>query len=89
MQKATAIVHAAPALGARFTEYTAEFEAGGSLEPASAQRFVYVLDGELQIDGALLASGGYAYFPPRHAASPRQIPREPRLSRSRISSCPA
>jgi len=68
MQKATAIVHAAPALGARFTEYTAEFEAGGSLEPASAQRFVYVLDGELQIDSALLASGGYAYFPPRHAA---------------------
>ena len=31
MRKATAVVHIAPASGARFTEYTAEFEAGGVL----------------------------------------------------------
>jgi (S)-ureidoglycine aminohydrolase len=69
MDKATAIVHAAPALGARFTQYTAEFEVGGSLAPASLQRFLYVLEGELQIDGAVLTSGGYAYYPPGHAAA--------------------
>ncbi len=69
MHKATAIVHAAPAMGARFTQYTAEFEVGGSLATASVQRFLYVLDGELEIDGALLTSGGYAYFPPEHTAA--------------------
>ena len=47
MTRATAIVHAAPALGAAFTQYTAEFEPGGTLGPTAAQRFVYVLEGEL------------------------------------------
>jgi (S)-ureidoglycine aminohydrolase len=69
MQKATAIVHAAPAMGARFTQYTAEFEAGGSLGPASVQRFLYVIEGEVEIGGAVLASGGYAYFPPQDATT--------------------
>ncbi len=69
MQKATAIVHAAPAVGARVTEYTAEFEAGGSLAPASTQRFVYVIEGEVDVNGALLSPGDYAYFPPYHAAT--------------------
>src|SRR5947208_7303482 len=64
MQKATAIVHVAPALGARFTQYTAEFEAGGSLGSSAGQRFVYVLDGELQAQGTVLAAGDFAYFPP-------------------------
>jgi (S)-ureidoglycine aminohydrolase len=69
MQKVTAIIHAAPALGARFMQYTAEFEPGGLLGPASVQRFLYVLDGEVEIDGAVLARGDYAYFPPAHAAT--------------------
>jgi (S)-ureidoglycine aminohydrolase len=69
MQKATAIVHAAPAMGARYTQYTAEFEAGGSLGPAAVQRFVYVLEGEVEINGACLTRGGYAYFPAEHAAA--------------------
>jgi (S)-ureidoglycine aminohydrolase len=69
MRKATAIIHAAPALGARFTQYTAEFEAGGMLEPAAAQRFLYVLDGEVEIDGAVLTRGDYAYFPAAYAAT--------------------
>jgi (S)-ureidoglycine aminohydrolase len=68
MQKATAIVHAAPAIGAQFTQYTVEFEAGGLLAPSSMQRFLYVLEGELKIDGAVLARGDYAYFPADHAA---------------------
>jgi (S)-ureidoglycine aminohydrolase len=69
MHKATAIIHAAPALGARFTQYTAEFEAGGSLGPAAAQRFLYVLDGEVEIDGSVLSRGDYAYLPALQAAT--------------------
>ena len=68
MHKATAIIHVAPAVGARFTQYSAEFEAGGSLGPTSVQRFLYVLDGEVQIDGVSLGPGDYAYFPSDHAA---------------------
>jgi (S)-ureidoglycine aminohydrolase len=63
MQKATAIVHVAPAAGARFTQYTAEFEVGGSLGPVAAQRFIYLLDGELEAHGAVLSPGDFAYFP--------------------------
>src|SRR5271167_3487792 len=69
MQKATAVVHAAPAMGARFTQYTAEFEAGGSLAPAAVQRFVYVVEGQLEVNGAVLTSGDYAYFPAEHRAA--------------------
>jgi (S)-ureidoglycine aminohydrolase len=69
MQKATAIVHVAPAVGARFTQYTAEFEADGSLAPTSVQRFLYVLDGELEVEGAALTRDHYAYFPAEHAAT--------------------
>ena len=64
MKGATAIVHAAPAIGAKFTQYTAEFEAGGTLGSTDAQRFVYVLEGQLEIDGDLLESGGYVWLPP-------------------------
>src|SRR5262245_12948543 len=68
MQRATAIVHVAPAVGAAFTQYTAEFEAGGSLGPASAQRFVYVLEGELLVAGQRLTADGYVYLPPASEA---------------------
>ena len=63
MQRATAIVHVSPAVGAGFTEYTAELEEGGRLGPAAGQRFVYVLEGELAVDGRALGPGGYAYLP--------------------------
>lgn len=65
MRKATAIVHIGYAGGARFTQYTAEFEAGGTLEPPSPvhQRFVYVLDGEVAAGARSLVAGEYAYFP--------------------------
>jgi (S)-ureidoglycine aminohydrolase len=63
MRKATAIVHAAPALGAAFTQYTAEFDAGGSLGPAPAQRFLYVLEGKLKVSGKTLGADEYAYLP--------------------------
>jgi (S)-ureidoglycine aminohydrolase len=62
-----AVVHAGPAVGARFTEYTAEFEAGGELGPTTAQRFLYVLEGQLklEVDGRQNELGvrGYAYLP--------------------------
>src|SRR5690348_4216698 len=63
MTKATAIVHVSPAVGARFTQYTAELEPGGCLGPAAGQRFVYVIEGDLRVDGRALGPGGYVYCP--------------------------
>src|SRR5260370_20446088 len=44
MQAATAIAHISPAVGASFTQYTAELEAGGSLRPTTAQRVIYTFE---------------------------------------------
>jgi (S)-ureidoglycine aminohydrolase len=67
MKACCAVVHAGPALGARFTEYTAEFEAGGELGGTTAQRFIFVIEGEvkLEVDGksSKVAARGYAYLP--------------------------
>jgi (S)-ureidoglycine aminohydrolase len=67
MKACTAIVHAGPALGAKFTQYTAEFEAGGELGSTSAQRFIYVIEGSVQVKGrnkrSELGPRGYAYLP--------------------------
>jgi (S)-ureidoglycine aminohydrolase len=67
MKGCTAVVHAGPAMGAAFTEYTAEIEAGGELGSATAQRFLYVIDGEInvELDGkrSELGPRGYAYLP--------------------------
>jgi (S)-ureidoglycine aminohydrolase len=74
MKRCAAIVHAGPALGARFTEYTAEFEPGGELGATSAQRFLYVIEGRLRIEPqgeTEICSRGYAYFPA--AASHRVV----------------
>ena len=61
------IVHAGPQLGAQFTQMTAEFGEGGTLGPAPAQRFIYVIEGELQLkangDSRLLVKGGFAFLP--------------------------
>jgi (S)-ureidoglycine aminohydrolase len=61
------VVHVAPQLGARFTQMTAEFAADGTLGPAPAQRFLYVLEGELKLTAArrehVLAQGGFAFLP--------------------------
>jgi (S)-ureidoglycine aminohydrolase len=67
MKKCMAIVHAGPAIGAAFTQYTAEFETGGELGDASAQRFVYVLEGAVKVDAqgkkGELGPRGYAFLP--------------------------
>jgi (S)-ureidoglycine aminohydrolase len=61
------VIHVAPQLGARFTQMTAEFAAGGTLGPAPAQRFIYVLDGELTLTTGkvehILMPGGFAFLP--------------------------
>ncbi len=67
MQGAMAIIHTSPAMGAFFSQYSVEFEAKGVLGPTPAQRFFYVLEGEV----VLVAGGkkhrlkkkGYAYLP--------------------------
>jgi (S)-ureidoglycine aminohydrolase len=73
MKQATAIVHIAPAAGAAFTEYTAEFETGGYLGDTPAQRFVYVLQGELTVTAGFdvhrLLPGHYAYIPQQYPAT--------------------
>ena len=63
MADAVAIVHVSPAIGAAFTQYTAELGAGGYLGSTSVQRFVYVLSGDIEIAGASLGAGGFAYVP--------------------------
>jgi (S)-ureidoglycine aminohydrolase len=63
MRGATAVVHVGPARGARFTQYTVEFERGGMLGPAAGERFLYVLDGRVTVDGDVLERGGYAFLP--------------------------
>jgi (S)-ureidoglycine aminohydrolase len=69
MERATAVVHVSPAIGAQFTQYTAEMEAGGNLGPSKTQRFVYVLEGAIEIHGrAELNAGAYAYIPEGHGA---------------------
>jgi (S)-ureidoglycine aminohydrolase len=68
---ADAVVHISPVLGARFTQYTAYMSARSRSDkaPASVQRFVYVLDGSIQLQGSkgedfgALAQGHYAYIP--------------------------
>lgn len=79
MAKASAIVHASPAVGAAFTQYTAEMEAGGTLAVCAYQRFVYVLEGRIEIElGAnyhALEKDDYAYLP--QGADHRVIAGEP------------
>jgi (S)-ureidoglycine aminohydrolase len=66
------IVHTAPGVGAAFTQMTAEFARNGTLAPAlqGVQRFVYVLDGQIDLEviggrtSGTLTPGKFAYIPP-------------------------
>ena len=79
--KASVIVHVSPALGANFTQYSVEFEAGGSLGAASGQRFLYVLDGTVNLEYGgethTLVENDYAYLPQEasHVFSSPQVAR--------------
>jgi (S)-ureidoglycine aminohydrolase len=63
------IVHAAPRMGAAFTQMTAEFTPGSQLgKPQGAiERFLYVLEGDLELEVESrqypLKSGSYAFLP--------------------------
>lgn len=66
---AEAVVHIAPAIGARFLQYTASLEAGAkSASPGpGVSRLVFVLTGEISVAGVIqgdLSTGQYAYFAP-------------------------
>jgi len=67
MKACSAIVHISAAAGAKFVQYTAEFESGGELGGTNSQRFIYVLEGSLQleVDGrkSELGVNAYAYIP--------------------------
>ena len=67
MTNAMAIIHTAPAIGAKFTQYTAELENNGTLGTTTAQRFFYVLDGDVVLEVAgkkrRLVHGGFAFIP--------------------------
>lgn len=68
-QNASAIVHIAPEIGARFTQYTAILEANGASGPPgeNIERFLFVLEGvvTLAIAGKEheLSEGAYAFIP--------------------------
>src|ERR1035438_1263107 len=64
LENAAAIVHVSPAVGAAFTQYTVEFEAGGSMAAGACQRFVYVLEGKVTLASRTLGPDQYAYLPP-------------------------
>jgi (S)-ureidoglycine aminohydrolase len=67
MKGCIAIIHASPAIGAAFTQYSAEFESGGELGDTHAQRFLYVVEGSVEVESnskkAKLEERGYAFFP--------------------------
>jgi (S)-ureidoglycine aminohydrolase len=66
MKNASAIVHVGPAIGTAFTEYTAEFEPNGELGNTTAQRFLYVIDGEVALEAEgnkhTIGPRGFAYL---------------------------
>lgn len=68
----SAIVHVAPQAGAGFTMMTVELEQGGTLTQGPTQRFLYVLEGELELTEQgkpaphAMEAGGYAYLPPEY-----------------------
>src|ERR1700736_6760576 len=67
MKACSAIVHVSPALGAKFTQYTAEFESGGELGSTPAQRFIFVIEGGVKVEvggkSSELSLRGYAFLP--------------------------
>src|SRR5438046_9945888 len=65
------VILIAPRMGARFTQYLALMDAGGTAAPAApgVERVLYVLDGSLIVrpsrgNEQVLTGGGYVYVPP-------------------------
>jgi (S)-ureidoglycine aminohydrolase len=71
LEKGLAIVHAAPALGAAFTQYSVELDPQGTLQASNLpgiQRFAYITSGsvDLAADATFrtLTPGSFCYLPP-------------------------
>jgi (S)-ureidoglycine aminohydrolase len=66
LQGGVAVVHVSPAVGAGFTQCTVELETEGTLTATAAQRFVYVLEGSVDLATGnsfkTMSAGGYAYL---------------------------
>jgi (S)-ureidoglycine aminohydrolase len=68
-EKTQGVVLISEHMGARFTQYFASMEPGGSAQPAqNVQRCVYVIEGSLTLQlpnvaQRTIAAGGFAYFP--------------------------
>ena len=68
-KNASAVIHIAPEMGARFTQYTATLEAGAQSAPAGdgVERFVFVLEGTIAVYIAGqkedLGAGQFAFIP--------------------------
>lgn len=65
---ATAVFHISPEMGARFSQYTATFTAGGKSGSAGPgiQRFIYVTAGSVRLSvqpDRELSTGSFAFFP--------------------------
>ncbi len=99
-RNASAVVHIAPEMGARFTQYTATLESDAvSASPGlGVERFVFVLDGavHLKVGGQSedLGVGQFAFIPPdtlHEFTTDRGANRRPRVwrcSKSVINSAP-
>ena len=76
-ENTSAVIHIAPEMGARFTQYTATMEAGGTsaLPGQTVQRFIFVQQGSCELDllpdapakeaeaSHSLKAGAYAFIP--------------------------
>jgi (S)-ureidoglycine aminohydrolase len=69
--KTQGVILISPQLGARFSQYLALMEAGGTAGPArpGVERVLYILDGEVTVtigrgEEHLLKVGGFVYVPP-------------------------
>ena len=86
MVAATAVVHVGPARWAqRFPQYTAELrKAGGALGPAHGRkRFLYVLEGEVEVGGVRLGLDHYTFAPQHYRRSMDVATRRARGNRDR------
>ncbi len=67
LENGAAVVHAAPALGASFTQYTVEFDTAGKLASNTLQRFAYVMNGVAHLsvgsEQHQLTRGSFAFLP--------------------------
>jgi (S)-ureidoglycine aminohydrolase len=64
-ERTRGVTQISPAMGAGLVQYVAHVEAGSSSAGATAgvERFLFVMEGTLEVEGRELAVGGYAYFP--------------------------